>query len=103
MKYFSLDKIQGFSKQKRVFVLGERNAGRKVDCLKELERIGDENNQCMRFHTIEHHCKPLNLDPFKIAAILKQRGYFLIFDDDAISWEQNVQNENMVNKYLQTT
>lgn len=107
MAYYNLEETQRLAAENKDFVLGEHDAGRKAQRLldyyfRELERTGDSCNKQIRFICVEHQCRLSDIDPFKIVADLKQKGYTLVFDDASISHNENVQKYKKVERYWKT-
>lgn len=107
MAYYDIGEAQKLAAENKEFVMGERDEARKAQrlfdfCLSELERIGDSCNKQVRFLVIEHQCRFTNIDPVRMAAILKQKGYTLVFDDASIPHSENVQKYKRVERYFET-
>lgn len=64
---------------------------------KDLEKMGKDNGQ-IRMIVIEYLCRFLELDPFKMAKILINNGYSIVFDDSTITKAENEAKRRKVEK-----
>lgn len=65
---------------------------------KDLEKMGEDNGQ-IRMIVIEYLCRFPKLDPFKMAKILMNNGYNIVFDDSTITKAENEAKRRKVEKF----
>ena len=66
-------------------------------CKKDLEKLGKEHGQ-IRMIVIEYVCSFPKINPFKMAKVLKDCGYNIVFDDSTISKAENEKKKRKVEK-----
>lgn len=66
---------------------------------KDLEKLGKEHGQ-IRMICIEYVCSFPKINPFKMAKVLKNSGYNVVFDDSAISKAENEKKRRKVEKFV---
>lgn len=66
---------------------------------KDLEKLGKEHGQ-IRMICIEYVCSFPKINPFKMAKVLKNSGYNVVFDDSTISKAENEKKRRKVEKFV---
>lgn len=66
---------------------------------KDLEKLGKEHGQ-IRLICIEYVCSFPKINPFKMAKVLKNSGYNVVFDDSTISKAENEKKRRKVEKFV---
>lgn len=64
---------------------------------KDLEKLGKENGY-IRMNVIEYVCSFPKINAFKMAKVLKDSNYNIIFDDSSISRAENEKKRRKVEK-----
>lgn len=66
---------------------------------KDLEKLGKEHGQ-IRMICVEYVCSFPKINPFKMAKVLKNSGYNVVFDDSTISKAENEKKRRKVEKFV---
>ena len=66
---------------------------------KDLEKLGKEHGQ-IRMICIEYVCSFPKINPFKMAKVLKNSGYNVVFDNSTISKAENEKKRRKVEKFV---
>lgn len=61
-----------------------------------INECASQNPYGIRFNCIQYLCSFPGIDPFKMAASLKNDGYNILFDDTSISHKENAANKAKV-------
>lgn len=64
---------------------------------KDLEKLGKENGY-IRMNVIEYVCGFPKINAFKMAKVLKDNNYNIVFDDSSISRAENEKKRRKVEK-----
>ena len=64
-----------------------------------LRRIGDNNDDRIRYLVIEHVCNIPRISPVKMARNLLLDGYKILYDDSSISKIENNRKKMMVERW----
>ena len=65
---------------------------------KDLEKLAGKGGW-VRMNVIEYVCSFPKINPFKMAKVLKDSGYTILFDDSSISVAENEKKRQKVEKF----